>query len=1151
MTTTHAGIVAALGGYEPSAEQRAAIEHTPSPLAIIAGAGSGKTAVMAARMVHLISTGVAQPNQILGLTFTNKAAQELEDRVRRAIAPLDLAPGAEPSVFTYNSFADRLIRDYGPKIGIEPGVALLSEAQSYMLFAGLLEELTFDVIPVRGISYMIGRMRSLADQCSNHLLDPEQLLVADAALVKSVFEGDVEKLQRDLRKTIEQRPDYVKAVRAYIDRKRELARIDYGDQIAFGYQLVTQRPEVAAVLRERWPVCLLDEYQDTNVAQRKMMEAIYPAGSAITVVGDPDQAIYAWRGATLHNILYFPQHFTAADGKPADKRPLEVSFRSGRAILDVADAIISRVATDRRGVPDKVLRHHEATGAGDVTCDLVASDEDEARLIAAEIKALAGVEGASLGGTTIVFDEIAILCRKRRLFGKILIALRAEGIPVEVVGLGGLLQLPEIMDLMAYLRLVVHPEENIPFARIAMGPRWRIHYADMAALARWAARNTNRFREQLAELEDNDKVEVDPGSERFSLAEAAGRSDEVDELSEGARSSLTRLHAEIEAMRVAIKSRSLTEAVEKILEMSGIEDELLSANTVVAAAALGNISSFLDRAAAFAPLEGSGSLEAFLDFIETAASVEDIEVAQPQMDNCVKLMTVHQAKGLEFDVVFIPGLSAEVFPDFKVNENPTTTPASVPFWARDDQDFLPRFGGVMKKFHDELKERQEEEERRLAYVAMTRARKALRLTAAHWYGVGNYERKHPNGPGLFFNELAGAPATDDAPEGSPHPAVTVRRKEPCPSENPLTTQWEERAKQWPPSDEIPSDALLPEGPRRAVESARERPDAVAELAVAHGIDLARFESARAEIAHQLELVTMPPPVAPPDDRLKALSVSSMVQLARCPKQFYWTIVRPLPRRPSEAARVGNEIHRWIELRAMGQRRLDDPEIAPDMSPEERLSWGVRGGSEPQRSGGKRPPEAAKGIPIPHLAEPLPQASLSAGEKGGVPELDAEAQLKATFESSPYASLHPRHVEQPFVIWLDGGFLVRGRIDAVYRHDDGTWELVDYKTGSMPAPGDDTAAMQLSIYAIAAGRMWGIEPANLRVTYFYLKSGAIVTTPATELTLDETHLIERFRLVEAGAFEPVPGPLCYPCDFRRFCSAGQRFVADDGDEVRPA
>jgi|GEM_PF-1656769 len=235
---------------------------------------------------------------------------------------------------------------------------------------------------------------------------------------------------------------------------------------------------------------------------------------------------------------------------------------------------------------------------------------------------------------------------------------------------------------------------------------------------------------------------------------------------------------------------------------------------------------------------------------------------------------------------------------------------------------------------------------------------------------------------------------------------------------------------------------------------------------------------------QLELIPAAPAEPEPDDRLRSLSVSNIVQLARCPKQFYWTVVRPLPRRPSPAARLGQELHRWIEIRSIGQGTLDEIEDPP------------------------------------------------------VPEEPTFAGLKATFESSPYATLAPRFTEQRFVIAIDEGYLVRGRIDAVYVHDDSSWELVDFKTGREPNPGDGLTALQLSIYAMAAQQLWGMSPEELKVTYFYLATGRAASVAATDLELTREWLVDAFRRVETGAFEPRPGRLCYSCDFLERCAAGR-------------
>jgi DNA helicase II / ATP-dependent DNA helicase PcrA len=1098
MSDFHPAVLAALNGNPPTPEQWDAISYGRGPLSIVAGAGSGKTAVMAARIAYIVSGGWVRPSSILGLTFTNKAAGELEARIRKALLEVDLPPGEEVSVYTYHAFADRLIRDYGPKIGVEPEVALLSDAQAYLLVERLLQEMTFEKLRVNWIPTIIGHVRALADACSNHLLDPERVIEADGALL-AAYSREGKDLQKEVRDVLEGRPEIARAVWAYIERKKSLGRIDYGDQVSFACRILADHPEVARSFLERWPVVLLDEYQDTNVAQRKMLEHVYGPGSALTVVGDPDQAIYGWRGATLHNILNFPTHFPTKDGDPSAMLALEQSFRCGARILDAANTLIRGIAPERRGM-EKVLRPFEQRGDGDVTADLVVSDTVEAESIAEEIKTVAGAEGTGIDGVQVPWKEVAILCRSKRLFGKLLSALKERDVPVEVVGLAGLLETPEVNDLLAHMKMIAQPGENVPFARVAMGPRWRIHFRDMAALARWAARNTNLFKERLQErVKDPDHTEeIDPGEQRFYLYEALGRLDEVEELSDEARSRLSRLHDEIEGLRVEMRGLPLAEAIEKVLDASGLENELLAAGTETARAARANLAAFLDAAAAFSPLEGEVSMNTFLDYLDAARNVEDMEVAQPRDDDTVKLMTVHQAKGLEFDVVYIPGLVERIFPN-KRTTNPYKSMGQLPFEVREDSDYLPNFTEKknLAKFHKQLQDLEEEEERRLAYVAITRARRAVHLSAAHWYGASSYERKFPAKIGTFFAELGGRPEDEKNAARDPIPSVTRRRFDECPDENPLLDELALRSAAWPPEVEIEGDALFGDGWRAAVDRAISRDGDLGDAVEAAGVTESDFEAERLKVAEQLRLATAEP-VDEVDDRLTSLSVSSLIQLARCPKQFYWTTVRPLPRRPSRAARLGQEIHRWIEIRSIGQQRLGDPEEFPDLVPEETQ------------------------------------------EDRGAPKRATLSDLQKAWEASRFSKVKPRFTEQAFVVALPGDYLVRGRIDAVY-DDDGDWEIVDFKSGGKPDTSDPTSRLQLAIYALAAQRVWGIDPAKIRVTYFYLRDGAEVTYTASELDVSEADLVTLFEQVDAESFEPHASDLCRSCDFLRFCETGRKYV----------
>jgi DNA helicase-2/ATP-dependent DNA helicase PcrA len=1105
MSDYHPAVLAALHGHEPTPEQWHAISYPKGPISIVAGAGSGKTAVMAARIAFVVSGGFVRPSEILGLTFTNKAAAELDERIRKALMEVALPPGEEVSVYTYHSFADRLIRDYGPKIGVEPEVALLSDAQAHLLVGRLLEEMSFEKLQVTWVPSVIGWVRSLADALANHLVEPERVIEADAALL-AAYSAEGKPPQQEVAQVLEGRPEVAQAVRAYIDRKAELGRIDYGDQVSFACRILGERPEVAEMLRERWPVVLLDEYQDTNIAQRKMMEYVYGPGSALTVVGDPDQAIYGWRGATLHNILRFPEHFPNKDGSPSPMLPLEQSFRCGARILKAANAIIAGIPIERRGL-DKVLYPDPKRGEGSVTADLVGTDAQEAEVIADEIRRVAGPEGEGIDGEPVPWREVALLCRGKRLFGKLLQAMKERDIPVEVVGLAGLLETPEVNDLLAHLKLVAEPGDNVAFARVAMGPRWRIHFRDMAALARWAALNTNIFKERLAELEGE---EVDPGEQRFYLYEALGRLDEIDEVSEEAKHRLVRLHDEVDGLRIEVRGLSLVEAIEKILDAAGIEAELLTAGRETARAARANLASFLDAAAAFSPLEGDVSMSAFLDYLDTARSVEDMEVAQPRDDDSVKLMTVHQAKGLEFDVVYVPGLVDRLFPS-KRTTNPYKSVGQLPFEVREDRGYLPDFTSTknLSRFHKELQSLELEEERRLAYVAITRAKRVVHLTAAWWYGSTSYERKFPVKLGPFFVELAGHPGDEKNEASDAVECVTRRRFEPCPEENPLLEELAARSTAWPRADEAPGDELFPGGWRSVLDAALDDQGALEAAVAASDVSKEAYSEERDKVAEQLALVTIEP-VEEVDERLTSLSVSSLVQLANCPKQFYWTTVRPLPRRPSRAARLGNEIHRWIEIRSIGQQRLGDPEEYPDLGPEE---------TQDDRT------------------EPRPSTF---------------GDLKQTWAASRFSKVRPRFTEQPFVVSLPGDYLVRGRIDAVFVDDEGNWEIVDFKSGRHPDEGDESSKLQLAIYSLAAQRVWGVDPARIKVTYFYLRDGAEVGYTAPELDLDEAGLLEFFTDVEAGRFEPRAGRLCFSCDFLKFCETGRKHVeSESGTDPSPS
>ncbi len=324
-----------LGG-EPTAEQWRAISWPLEPSVVVAGAGSGKTSVMAARVVYLamVATGGweadhpgVMPGNVLCLTFTNKATENLILKIRKALRTLELDEGEEPEISNYHAFAAQVLERHGMLIGLEPGQRVLSQAQRTQIASRVLDRMTFEQQHTRWQPTIVGYITDLDEQLQNHLVEPEEVI--------EHVEGKLDVLRKakaaDPLNAAKERIEIARAVRVFRDIKAELGVIDFGDQIAHAVRIASAHPEVGESYRMRFGAVLLDEYQDTNHAQAVLMRAVFGAGHPVTAVGDPDQNIYAWRGASLRNLLRFRTEFPRADGSEAEQLPLYTNFRSGRA----------------------------------------------------------------------------------------------------------------------------------------------------------------------------------------------------------------------------------------------------------------------------------------------------------------------------------------------------------------------------------------------------------------------------------------------------------------------------------------------------------------------------------------------------------------------------------------------------------------------------------------------------------------------------------------------------------------------------------------------------------------------------------------------------------------------------------------------------
>ncbi|HEY5832612.1 ATP-dependent DNA helicase [Streptomyces sp.] len=1073
-------------------EQLACVAAPLAPGVIVAGAGSGKTTVMAARVVWLVGTGQVAPDQVLGLTFTNKAAGELSERVRAALARAgitgagpweapgtDAGPGAvgaadpagaahppgDPQISTYHAFAGQLLKEHGMRIGLEPSARLLADATRYQLAAKVLRAAPGPYPALtKGLPTLVGDLLALSGELAEHLVPAERLRVYDSGLAEELAALDPARRGfawvKDVRQTVAARRELAELAAAYRDEKSRRDLLDFGDQIALSATLAQSRPEVGAILRDQYRVVLLDEYQDTSVAQRLLLAGLFGGGSGhpVTAVGDPCQAIYGWRGASVANLDDFPRHFPYADGRPADRYALSENRRSGGRLLDLANTLAAELRARHEGV--EALR--PAPGAerdGLVRCALLPTQHQEIAWLADSI--------AHLVRTGTPPGEIAVLCRTATHFADIHAALVARDVPVEVVGLSGLLHLPEVADLVATCEVLHDPTANAALVRLLTGPRWRIGPRDLALLGRRARGLVRHGAPDGADPLTAAVEGVDP-AEVVSLADALetfldathvipGDGDELP-FSPAARVRFARLAAEIRDLRRALAD-PLMDVLHRVLAVTGLEVELAASPHALAARRRETLHAFLDVAAGFAALDGEATLLAFLGFLRTAAQYEKgLDSSLPGGENTVKVLTAHKSKGLEWDVVAVPGLVAKGFPSQRGRELWPANAKVLPHGLRGDAGTLPDVAewtrAGLDGFRDAMKEHQRVEELRLGYVTFTRPRSLL-LGSGFWWGP---TQKSPFGPSAFLDALrehceaghgeiehwAEPPEQDaanpsleavaDPPWPLPlNPAALERRRQAAKTVLGLVAA--EAAADGGEADggegETPGHGLLP-AQRLVPEEAR--------LVASWDRDLdalaGELRRARATVRD------VPLPVH--------LTASQLVRLATDPDGLARDLARPLPRRPAPAARRGTRFHAWVESR-LDARPLFAPEDLPGIEADDTIA---------------------------------DEADLTA--------------LKDAFLRTPYADWPPYRVEAPFQLTL-AGRVIRGRIDAVYRDADaGTYDILDWKTGHSPHRADP---LQLSVYRLAWAEQQGVAPERVTAAFLHVRTGTVVR-PEGLLTRDD-------------------------------------------------
>jgi DNA helicase II / ATP-dependent DNA helicase PcrA len=1090
---------------EPTPDQAAVIQAPLAPMAVIAGAGSGKSETMAARVVWLVANGLIRPERVLGLTFTRKAAAELSDRVRRRLGQLrehdDLIDPAildgEPTVSTYHAYAARLFGDHALRAALEPTMRLITPAVAWQIAARVVDAYDGPMDHVDWAPDTVTKaVIALAGEMSEHLRTPGDIRKVGAWLRERLAEvkKPTKTHQGKIVDTQALREQLLPLVEAYQRAKARREVLDHGDQLALAARIAYEHREVGMIERSRYGVVLLDEYQDTSHAQLVLLKSIFGGGHPVTAVGDPCQSIYGWRGASAGNLLGFVRDFPAGD-RPAPMRQLSTSFRNGERVLDAAARIQGELREEAKDVP-RLWPGTAQQARGRIECALLDTVEDEAERLAERLAGLLRQrpeiapdgetwDHVTRHGAGLQPSEIAVLARKRSQFPLIRAALEARGIPVEVVGLGGLLTVPEVQDVVATLKVVHDPSAGASLARLLTGPRWRLGPRDLVALGRRARKLA---REEARDVHPDagapsGRETADPlrqvveelNDETGSLVDALDDLGPAEDYTEKGFARLERLRDELRVLRrhVGLALPDLVTEVERTL---GLDIEVAARTGLDPVTARADLDAFVDAAASFAGDAEDPTLGAFLAYLSAAETEEfGLEAGRVGETNSVKLLTVHAAKGLEWEVVAIPGLAmnptkdgapgkGSIFPATPQSSSRWTINArALPYSLRGDRADLPELRGLGKDdieaFNAATAERDVREERRLAYVAVTRAKHLLIATGYRW-GTGSRSLK----PSPFLEEIREA---CEAGAGQ----VGYWAEEPIGEENPLLARQETAT--WPVAPENPWQeepkgtsedahyAAVAEGARMVEDAMRGRRRRGEAVYSALSVTDRRRVSAW---ARDVELLLAERDRSRGDDGLAVdlpahLSVSSLVTLARDPAALARQIRRPLPRPPAPYARRGTAFHRWLESR-WGQQRLLD-------------------------------------------LDDLPGAS----DDGAAADGQLEA-LQEAFEASAWADREPHDIEVPFET-LIGDRLVRGRMDAVFRTEDGGYEVVDWKTGRPPSGEEErVVAVQLAAYRVAWAKLAGVDVERVSAAFHYVSAG--VTVRPADLLDEEglTALVER-------------------------------------------
>jgi DNA helicase II / ATP-dependent DNA helicase PcrA len=1020
------------------------------PAVIIAGAGSGKTETMSNRVLYLVANGIVAPDEILGLTFTRKAAGELSLRVRQRLSQLEKAnlftrtSVASPTITTYHSYAGKLLSEHSIRLGMDTDADPLGEAEIWQIASDVVRRWSDDSFrSTSAASTIIKDVIGLAKQILEHQVTIEEIRSENNRILEELlpFDFAVSNKGTKVRNTMEQRNSILDMVQAFLDRRKAAGELSFDDQMSIAADIATTFPDVGTLERGKYKVVLLDEYQDTSQSQLRMLSALFGKGHPVMAVGDPSQAIYTWRGASAGTMDTFAEYFPKMEGQNGRaKFTLPTTFRNDTIILKAANLISEKIKEDG-GQEVLMLDAREGAGPGELAVGVFENMEMEAEAIADYFEPLWKDPARA------IMEEdkkptFAVLVRNRKQIPDIESALRARKIPVEVIGVGGLIYIPEIADIVAMMKVISDPDAGASLMRHLTGPRLNLGAFDIAGLGKYAKERSRSLktgsRYLVKVIEEGNPDQLD-SEDQF----AGSIIDALDEIQSAPKDyfspvgyqRLVRFAADLRRLRGRAGGQ-ITDLIVEIEEYLTIESEVSLRDG--SQTGRRNIDRFLDEASKYE--RAGGNAREFLEWLDVASKEEGgLKIGAPDVrSDVVQILTVHMAKGAEWNVVAIPGLAVRNFPSesAKNPENWLTNEAFIPFPLRGDHQELPQFNisGITEKkdveeaidlFSKECSHRiKRREEIRLAYVAVTRAKTHLLCTTSVWRTGKNAVA--PSDVYVWLHEIAAAEngkilsELDTPPKGVKNPG-------------------EVESLEWP------HDRL---GERRAQFQAEIDlvKSADAHLLNKSGDD----EEIDSWISDAQALISELKEKANPEFTVllpTKLSTSALVALHENPEELALNIRRPMPRGQDQYSRRGTAFHLWVEKQFIAEPTLPIDDYMYSLDPLE-------------------------------------------------DDVTLE-ELKKAWQASHWATKTPTNVEVPFETVI-AGVLIRGRIDAVYRDGDG-YIVVDWKTGSKEL--GESAAVQLAMYRLAWAKLSGTDITKVKAAFHYVPTGKD-HSPANLLSQEE-------------------------------------------------